>query len=80
VAWWRQGVDWRSDGASKLKVTGRYLNSLAPPLVAEVAAPARTKDGDSYVLVGINFPTLGCWEITGRYDDDELTFIVWVAE
>jgi hypothetical protein len=30
-------------------------------------------------MTGINFPTVGCWEITGRYESDELTFIVWVA-
>jgi|SRR5450755_1529905 hypothetical protein len=23
--------------------------------------------------------TRGCWEITGRYKDDELTFVTWVA-
>ena len=28
----------------------------------------------------LDFPTLGCWEITGRYENDELTFVVWVAE
>jgi hypothetical protein len=32
------------------------------------------------LVVGINFPTLGCWEITGRYRDDTLTFVVWVAK
>jgi hypothetical protein len=32
------------------------------------------------MLTGINFPTLGCWEITGRYKDEALTFVVFVAE
>jgi hypothetical protein len=32
------------------------------------------------MVVGINLPTLGCWEITGHYEGDELTFVVWVAE
>jgi len=32
------------------------------------------------MMVGMNFPTLGCWEITGHYENDELTFVVWVAE
>jgi hypothetical protein len=32
------------------------------------------------MVVGINFPTLGCWEITGRYGDDTLTFVVWLAK
>jgi hypothetical protein len=32
------------------------------------------------MVVGINFPTLGCWEITGQYQDAQVTFVVWVAE
>jgi hypothetical protein len=32
------------------------------------------------MVVGIDFPTLGCWEITGHYEDDELTFVVWVSK
>ena len=32
------------------------------------------------MVIGINLPTLGCWEITGRYESDELTFVVWIAE
>jgi hypothetical protein len=32
------------------------------------------------MVVGINLPALGCWEITGHYEDDELTFVIWVAK
>jgi hypothetical protein len=31
------------------------------------------------MLVGIDLPTLGCWKITGKYADAELSFVVWVA-
>ena len=33
------------------------------------------------MLVGVDFPTLGCWKITGKYAyaDVELSFVVWVA-
>jgi hypothetical protein len=31
------------------------------------------------MLVGVEMPTAGCWEITAQYDVDELTFVVWVA-
>ena len=30
-------------------------------------------------MTDINFPTAGCWQITGRYNDHELTFVVWVS-
>jgi hypothetical protein len=25
------------------------------------------------MMIGINFRSLGCWEITGRYEEDQLT-------
>jgi protein involved in polysaccharide export with SLBB domain len=30
------------------------------------------------MVTGIHLPTFGCWEITAHYEDDELTFVVWV--
>ena len=30
------------------------------------------------MMGGMSIPVFGCWEITGRYKDQELTFIVWV--
>jgi len=78
VSWWRQGYDWRVDGEPKLKVTGRRLDSPAPPLITdETNAVGRAPK--AYMMVDISFPTLGCWEITGHYEGDDLTFVVWVA-
>jgi len=79
MEWWRQGYDWFVDGDPKLKVTGRRLDSPAPPLVA-VAHPVGLRAPTAHMMVGMTFPTVGCWEITGRYEDEELTFVVWVAE
>jgi hypothetical protein len=31
------------------------------------------------MLVGVDIPTLGCWEITGQYNGTELSFVVWIA-
>jgi hypothetical protein len=80
VSWWRQGYDWRVDSASKLKVTGRRLDSTAPPLVAHEANAVGIKFPNIYMMDSLYFPTPGCWEITGRYEDDEVTFVVWVAK
>jgi hypothetical protein len=80
VSWWRQGYDWRVDGPPKLKVTGRRLDSTAPPLVADEANAVRIRFPKAYMMDGLYFPAPGCWEITGRYEDDELTFVVWVAK
>ena len=77
MQWWRQGYDYRTELTPKLKVTGRRLDAPAPPLSSEVNNTAGTLPS---MMVGINLPSLGCWEITGHYDADELTLVVWVAK
>ncbi len=77
MQWWLQGYDFRTEPIPKLKVTGRRLDAPAAPLITEVSNVARELP---YMMVGMNFPTLGCWEITGHYETDELTLVVWVAQ
>jgi hypothetical protein len=81
MSWWRAGYDWHTEPTPKLKVTGRRLDSQAPPLDVDgpnavgTSGPPRNS-----IMVGLTFPTPGCWEITGHYESDELTFVVWVAK
>ena len=76
--WWRQGLDWRAEHKPKLRVSGKRLDSPAPSLLADQANYGWQRKEQPFMVVGINFPTLGCWEITGHYPDEELTFVVWV--
>jgi len=73
---WRQGYDWHTEPRPNVKVTGRRLDAEADPLFVDRPTNVSTEPGG--MLVGINFPTVGCWEITGRYGDDALTFVLWV--
>ena len=79
VFWWRKGYSWTEEPQPALSVTGHRLDGAAPLLNVTRATNAYAEDIQSAMLVGIDFPTLGCWEITGRYDDAELTFVVRVA-
>jgi hypothetical protein len=79
VFWWRQGYDWRAEPEPELTVTGRRLDGSAPPLSASRATNAYHPDFSSAMLVGVDVPTLGCWEITGHIDGQALSFVVWVA-
>jgi hypothetical protein len=76
IAWWRQGYDWRSQPKPRLRIRGRRLDRSAKPLSATVSNAGATLP---YMMSLIEVPTFGCWEITGQYDDDTLTFVVWVA-
>jgi hypothetical protein len=78
--WWRRGYDRRAEPQPKLTVTGRRLDSSAAPLLADPAHKGWVQEDQPFMVVGINFPALGCWEIKGHYRDAELTFVVWVAQ
>jgi hypothetical protein len=74
---WRQGYDWHTEPRPNLKVTGRQLDAYANPLLVD--RPTNVSSEPGGMLVGVNFPTTGCWEITGRYGDDALTFVIRVT-
>jgi hypothetical protein len=79
--WWRQGYKVKEEPQPKLRITGKRLDSSAPPaLLADHASNGWQDPAQPFMVVGINLPTLGCWEIKGQYQGAELTYVVWVAE
>jgi len=75
----RQGYVVRTETQPKLTITGRRLDASAPPLLSDKASNGWVKPEQPFMVTGINFPTLGCWEITAHYEDEELTFVVLVS-
>ena len=79
--WWRPGYSGSADPRPKLRVTGRRLDAQAPPFEGHRATNAHHRDfGGWAMLVGVDVPTHGCWEITGEYEGQQLSFVVWIAE
>jgi hypothetical protein len=65
---------------TKFTVTARRLDGPAPVADVEQASSSyREEDWKAFLVGGINFSTTGCWEVSARYENDELTFVVWVA-
>lgn len=79
IQWWRKGYDWRRENPPKLTITGRRLDSAAPPLASDDHANAGGMGDHAFIMSGVDIPTLGCWQITGDYNGDKLTFVIWVA-
>jgi len=77
VFWWRKGYDWRTENPPELKVAGKRLDAPAPLFYVNHANPAYITI--PAMVTGIDIPTVGCWEITGNYKGDKLTFVVWVV-
>jgi hypothetical protein len=78
LAFWRRGYDPHAHPLPNLKVSGRRIDAAAEPLQSDERANGSWTKNDQFIMTGINFPTTGCWEITGRFDNDELTFVIWV--
>jgi len=76
VFWWSEGYFWADEPEPELVVTGERLDEPAPPLKVSRATNAFAKDIQSAMLVGVDFPTLGCWKISGQYGGAELRFVV----
>ncbi|TMC46970.1 MAG: hypothetical protein E6J26_11785, partial [Chloroflexi bacterium] len=68
VGWWRSAP-------GKLSIEGKRLDAPGPPLRADIP------DGygvSGFQATGIDFPTEGCWQVTGKVSDKSLTFVVQV--
>ena len=62
-----------------LTVSGKRLDAPALPLVASRATNAAADFGEA-MLVLVEIPESGCWEIAGRYRGHELSFVVWLPK
>jgi hypothetical protein len=80
TVWWRQGYDPNTEPQPNLTVTGTRLDSPASPLLADAATNGWVQPDQPFMLVGVNLPTLGCWQITSTYRGQQLTFVVQVAQ
>ena len=79
IMWWSSLYDLPNEPEPALVVTGRRLDGEAPALRFYGATNAMAEDIGEAMLTGVEFPTLGCWEVTGQYKKTGLTFVVWIA-
>ena len=77
--WWRQGYDGAAEPRPALVLTGRRLDGEAPPAIVSRATNAHHADfGGWAMLVMVELPSSGCWEITGEYEGESARFVVHV--
>lgn len=75
--WGSVDFNYREEYPPELKITGKRLDGDAPPLLTSRGTNAFPGPAAA-MLVGIYVPTPGCWEITGDYKGQKLSFVVWV--
>jgi len=80
IFFWSKEYNWSRTEPPDLRITGKRLDGDAPLFVREKGTNAISVDGTPAMIMGIDVPTTGCWEITSRYRGHELTFIVAVED
>lgn len=79
LLWWRVGYVWTEEPKPDLHVTAHRFDDPSISFSEWPATNAYAPDIQSAMLVGVDFPTFGCWQVTGRYADAELSYIVQIA-
>ena len=67
----------------EFSITGHRLDddeSSLKPIVSGVTNADHEDFGGWAVLTGLGFPAKGCWEVTGSFRGQELTFVVQVVD
>jgi len=68
LGWWR-------NVSGSVVISGRRLDAPAPPFAG------KGLDGygsSGFQASGVDVPTEGCWEVTGRIGESELTFVIFI--
>jgi len=76
--WWSEDWDHRAEPEPRITVTGRRLDG--PGTFSFGPGTNAGADFGIAMLVGIEVPTVGCWEITGRYHAAALSFTALVED
>jgi hypothetical protein len=78
--WWSEEFDVSEDETPDLTVTARRLDGEASSLNVLGATNAYHESFVWAMLIGVELASPGCWELTGQYNDHQLTFVLWVPE
>ena len=69
---------WRGKGAvGALRIEGKRLDGHAPPLQADIP---EGYGETGFQATGLIFPSEGCWQVTARAGQAELTIVTLVVK
>ena len=79
IMWWSDSYSLPNEPEPALVVSGHRLDGESPELRFYGATNAMGDDIGEAMLTGVEFPSLGCWEVKGKYKKGEISFVVWIA-
>jgi hypothetical protein len=75
--WYRKDAQWLNENPYELKVTYRQLSAAEPMFTASGVTNAILRKQVAMLLM-LELPTRGCWEVTGSYKNAHVSFVTWV--
>ena len=78
--WWSSAWDNAREPEPAIVVIGRRLDGPAPEVRAGAPGTNATADFGTAMLVGVELPMPGCWELRARYRSAELAIVVSVVD
>lgn len=79
--WWSS--DWpgqREEPVPALTVVATRLDGPGTFTAGPATNAAADDLGGEAMLVGVEFPTPGCWQLTAQYGDAVLSYVVWIKD
>lgn len=77
--WWREGYDALAEPQPDIIISGKRLDDPSQTFTEDQTTHGIHPNYQSFMLVGVDFPTEGCWEVTGSYRGRTLSYVVWVG-
>lgn len=78
--WWSlEWAGWTNDPEPAITVVGTRLDGPGT-FTSGPGTNAFREDFGQAMLVGVEFPTPGCWQITATYRDAVLSYVVWLTD
>lgn len=77
--WWAEDLS-TNDAPTPLILTGRRLDRAGVFETGPSIGASFREDIGDFIVVGMEIPAAGCWELTARYGDSELSYVVLVDD
>ncbi|MBI5949471.1 MAG: hypothetical protein HY875_15130 [Chloroflexi bacterium] len=78
--WWSDQFSVDGEPRPAITVTGRRLDATGVTFTAGNPGTHAVADFGKAMLVGIDIPTAGCWEIRAEYKGEVLSYVVAVSQ
>jgi hypothetical protein len=75
--WYRKDAEWLEESPYQLVVTAKRIDADGPMITFPRVTNA-IMSKEVAMLLMVELPERGCWQVTGNYKSDYLSFVVWV--